>query len=155
MRLALTPRADTTTRDAATDVCSHDGCEPIRVCFLTPSLVMGGAERWMLSLARYCNPERIQWAGTVITRYAAVKPEITSQLSSCMPIAGPPERGESDSADVVRCPSLTDAVEQVVRDADVMVAWGVPDIGQLTGRLSIPIVYVSHGAGDWTARALR
>lgn len=44
----------------------------IRAAFLTPTLLMGGAERWLISLARKCDREWIEWTGTALTLGAPV-----------------------------------------------------------------------------------
>lgn len=129
---------------------------PIRVAFLTPTLLMGGAERWMVSLARHCDRRRIKWTGTALSDWAPAKPEICREMAAYMPVyagpgAGPPE----DCSDVIRCESTIEAIRLATREADVLVTWGLPDLGRLLVGLQIPVVFVSHGAGDWTARAVQ
>ncbi|MHA1401157.1 MAG: glycosyltransferase family 4 protein [Candidatus Heimdallarchaeaceae archaeon] len=39
----------------------------INVSFIAPSILFGGAERWMLNLAKFCNPASISWNICLIT----------------------------------------------------------------------------------------
>jgi len=129
---------------------------PVRVAFLTPTLLMGGAERWMVSLARRCDRHRIVWTGTALSDWAPAKPEICRELSAYMPIfAGPGAGPPDDCPSVVRCRSTFDAVRLATQSADILVTWGLPDLGRLLASIELPVVFVSHGAGDWTARAVQ
>lgn len=129
---------------------------PVRAAFLTPTLLMGGAERWMVSLARRCDRQRVVWTGTALSDWAPAKPEICREMAAYMPIfagpgAGPPENCSA----VVRCRSTFDAIRRATRCADILVTWGLPDLGRLLDGIDLPVVFVSHGAGDWTAHAVQ
>lgn len=129
---------------------------PVRVAFLTPTLLMGGAERWMVSLARRCDRHRIVWTGTALSDWAPAKPEICREMSAYMPIyAGPGAGPAEECRAVVRCQSTSEAIRRATRDADILVTWGLPDLGPLLTGIDLPVVFVSHGAGDWTARAVQ
>jgi len=126
--------------------------QKIRVGFVTPSLAMGGAERWMLSLAKHCDPNKIEWVGTVVSPNAPVIAGLTSQMVRYMPIFGTNDiRG--DSTNVTICKSLEDAMENV-SPADVLITWGFNEVGSITGPLKVPLVFVSHGTSQWTIDAM-
>ena len=128
----------------------------VRVAFLTPTLLMGGAERWMISLARSCDPRRIEWTGTALTEGAPADAELCHEMAAYMPVyagpgAGPPEGSPS----ITRRHSARAALDAVLAGADVLVAWGTHDLARLVAGYSGPVVFVSHGSSDWTARAIR
>jgi hypothetical protein len=78
----------------------------LRVAFLTPTLLMDGAERWMISLARCCDRRRIEWAGTALTEGALASAELCREMAAYMPVYAGPGAGPRDgSSSVVRCPS--------------------------------------------------
>jgi hypothetical protein len=51
--------------------------------------------------------------------------------------------------------SADEALAAVARHADLLIAWGVARLDRLAAGLELPIVYVSHGPGDWTAKRAR
>lgn len=129
---------------------------PVRVAFLTPTLLMGGAERWMISLARRCDSTRIVWTGTALSEGAPAQPELCKEMSAFMPVfAGPAAGPPGENASVVRCGSTREAVSRACQNADLLVTWGLPHLGCLLNGFDIPVVFVSHGAGEWTTRAVR
>lgn len=129
---------------------------PVRIAFLTPTLLMGGAERWMLSMARRCDRRRIQWSGIVLTEGGVSNPEMYREMLAYMPMyAGPATTGNSsDHPEIIRCPSTTAAIAQVTEGADVLIVWGLAKLDRLLQKLEIPVVFVSHGACLWTAQAI-
>src|SRR5437773_2762009 len=58
----------------------------VRAAFLTPCLLMGGAERWMISLARACDRRRVEWVGTVVADGGALSPELSAEMAAYMPV---------------------------------------------------------------------
>lgn len=149
----------------------------VRLAFLTPTLLMGGAERWLVSLARRCDRERIEWTGTALTEGAAMSPALGRELSSYMPIFGGPGAGGNGAPYIRRCRSAREALDCVVADADVLITWGtqnlaelLADLPSLSRRVSVrpsaalrarvasrrlPVVLVSHGGGEWAARTVQ
>lgn len=107
-----------------------------RACLVTPSLNIGGADRWMIALMEATAPA-LRWTGVAVASWANVVPAI---------------REESDRL----APSAVgdDAIRAAVAASDLVVAWGL-DMGWLAGLArslgSPPIVGVSHGVGGWTA----
>lgn len=104
----------------------------LRVAFLTPTLLMGGAERWMISLARSCDPRRIEWTGTALSEGAPADAELCHEMAAYMPVyagpgAGPPE----GSPYITRRHSPRAALDAALAEADVLVSWGTHDLGRL------------------------
>lgn len=126
--------------------------EKVRVGFVTPSLAMGGAERWMVSLAKHCDPKKIEWVGTVISPYAPAIAGLTSQMVRYMPIYGTDDI-QGYLGDLTICKSLADAMKKL-SSADILITWGFNVVGSITGPVNVPLVFVSHGDGQWTFDAL-
>ena len=100
---------------------------PIRLAFLTPTLLMGGAERWLISLARCCDRRRVEWIGTALAFGSPVHPDLCREMSAYMPIyAGPEVVPLEDANSIRRCPSAPAALQTVLKDADILITWGIP-----------------------------
>jgi glycosyltransferase involved in cell wall biosynthesis len=128
----------------------------LRVALLTPTLVMGGAERWMVSLARCCDRERIEWTGTALSDGAPASAELCREMSAFMPVYAGPGAGPAEfSPYVTYCDSAKAALTAALARADVLVTWGVPCLADLTGRFDRPVVLVSHGSGEWGLQTVR
>ena len=120
-----------------------------KVCFVTPSLGMGGAERVMLSQARY-------WPRFGITPKAfwlhdngpAWGPFLAELAEMNIPVHASTRRRERG---IVAADTMVDALRAAVDGVDVVISWGLPDVGDLldaagwTGRH----ILVAHGPGDW------
>lgn len=143
---------------------SNQSTRPLRVAFLTPSLHIGGAERWILSLAR--NFQRARPAGVVLCA-PHYHPDVLEQAARLMPVYVARKLG--DPGETRRL------LERACADADVLITWGVPRLDVVTrglvGRLCksstvgrfaqssygarvgnpcyIPVVDVSHSDGRW------
>ncbi len=146
---------------------------PLRVAFLTPSLHIGGAERWILSLAR--NFERARPAGVVLCA-PHYHPDVLEQAARLMPVYVVRKLG--DPGETRRL------LQRACADADVLITWGVPRLevvtrnlvgrfcksstekqlavgrfckssnqsttgGRFTKSSYIPVVDVSHSDGAW------
>jgi glycosyltransferase involved in cell wall biosynthesis len=132
---------------------SDDG-NPIRIALLTPTLLMGGAERWLISLARCCDRRRIEWTGTALSHGAAVHPDLCREMSAYMPVYAGPEAAPLEDS-IRRCPSARTALQTVLTDADVLITWGLPNLGDLVRGYTRPVVLVSHGGGEWARWTVR
>ena len=126
----------------------------LRVGFICCSLYVGGAERWMISLAK--STPRLKWIGCAnVGVNGWIYPSIVGELSSLMPIYshlgdGRPEgcMGLSARLDTTRA-----AVEAVSRRADVLIVWGVPMLhAHLSKEYDGKVVLTCHGAGDEWSR---
>lgn len=97
-------------RDEIGSVCAEGGVparamaenrmprRKLRAAFLTPSLRLGGAERWLISLAR-ASRDGVEWTGTTLTERARAHTELLRELAGCMPVyAGPRAGSPNDDA---------------------------------------------------------
>jgi glycosyltransferase involved in cell wall biosynthesis len=125
---------------------------PIQAAFLSPGLLLGGAERWLVSLVKYSDPARLCWTGVAISGWGGADPTLCAEVSRytvlhCQaPIADrtPPAR----PFDLTYFDGIHDdwpsTVECVCRNADVIVAWGSVEMGNWTKQFVVPRVLVSH-----------
>ncbi|HVA47142.1 MAG TPA: glycosyltransferase [Pirellulales bacterium] len=124
----------------------------IRAAILTPVLQVGGAEQWLLSLAKRSDPSRIRWVGVALTEQAPVDADFCSEVARNVPVFGA-EEAQGDAA--VRCATAREALRAAASQADVLVAWGLRDTLPVLEAVDIPTVYVSHGSGEWSANCAR
>jgi len=110
---------------------------PIRVGFFSPSLMLGGAERWIVSLATGLNPEYFDPLAIAIQEPNDVHPIVANRLENRVPIL----HGPTHFADLAS-------------RAEVIIAWGGCDISA-TANYSCKIVYVSQGQCAWTHNVIR
>lgn len=128
----------------------------LRVGLLLPCWAIGGVERYHLALARWTNPSVIQWSGCALTASAITKQQTIDQLASLMPIhmdrfAG----GIQAEFGCVRHETEKQAIDAVLANSDVILAWGVPDVTKHLQGFAGPVFVISHGDGDWTRAWLR
>jgi glycosyltransferase involved in cell wall biosynthesis len=109
--------------------------EKIRVGFLTPTLLFGGAERWVAALANGLDPERFLVTGIGVCNPGEVFPAIAQSIS-CPILEGPQH--------------FRDLADQ----SDIVVTWGLSDLSALTGYAG-RVVVVSHGHCNWTTEIVR
>lgn len=135
---------------------------PLRVGLVTPNLVLGGAEFWILGLLKYCDPSEIAWTGVVITNPEVCDDAMCGQAARHAPLySGSLEILDRTPAPhagcVQRFRTLREAVGRICRESGVIVFWGVADFGQQLRGLDFSgqIVLVSHGACEWTEGILR
>lgn len=112
---------------------------PLRVAFLTPSLHIGGAERWIVSLARHFPTARP--AGVVLCA-PHFHASVLHEAAQLMPVYV--ARSTGDARETRRL------LERACATADVLVTWGVPQLARVTHDLPLPVVDVSHSDGAWT-----
>jgi glycosyltransferase involved in cell wall biosynthesis len=115
---------------------------------------MGGAERWLISLARCCDRRYVEWVGTVLSHGAAVHPDLCREMSAYMPVYAGPEAAPMEDS-IRRCPSDRAALQTVLQEADVLITWGLPKLGELVQGYHRPVVLVSHGGGEWARWTVR
>lgn len=110
----------------------------LKVIHIGPSFVCAGVEHWLKALAAHSDPSRIRYIGNVVT----------DQLLVDRPFALD-----------VGIPLITggrDVVREAVSQADIVLAWGPPQLRQWLEGMEIPLfVYVAHGMGAWTRDCLR
>jgi|GEM_PF-975798 len=121
----------------------------VRVGLLTPSLALGGAERWMIALARHCDPDLVAWTGVALAGQAWVDPRVCREMARLMPVYAGPDAGEGgDSGAVLRLPTTRLAVAAVAERADVLVVWGLRNVRSMTRGFGGRVVMVSHASSD-------
>ena len=108
----------------------------LRVGFITPALYWGGAERWMLDLARL-SADRLDWIGVATVESINRDATMASLFEQIMPVY---EHGP-------------EAVANLLPIADVLIAWGAYDLKSLTQGFTGPIIFTGHGQGQFDHHA--
>ena len=118
----------------------------LRIGFVTPALYWGGAERVLVNLARELK-DRVQFTGCALCYPAFRTENMVAEMKKYMPVY--PGRASSPLLRYGR-----PAAEKVARHADVIVCWGeVNPILMLWG-FPGPVVFITHGCGEWDKKAL-
>ena len=105
------------------------------VTFITPNLLIGGVEHWLLGLLKN-NAGQLSWT-VAVTNPAAIEPKMRQQAE--------------EFAEVVAGESVLPAL---VASSDIILAWGVFGLDRWLRDYRGPVVQVSHGSGAWTERFL-
>lgn len=129
----------------------------LKVAFFTPTLGLGGAERWIVSLcAAWADRSRVAVNGIALTSGAQTwEPFCLDAERLGVPVLGTNElHGDQPNAKrgVVRLRSQEDALRQALDGADILIHWGIPYAADSIRRVGWtgPSISVSHGSGDWT-----
>ncbi len=131
--------------DAAEAACypageaASDGDAPARpldVIHVGPSLLGGGAEQWLIDLARFLDPKRVRLVRTIATTPGLVDRSLVGELKI------PVEIGQAD------------AVRRAARECHVLLCWGLGLNDWLADCRAKLCVFVAHGDGDWTRVAM-
>ena len=109
----------------------------IRVGLLTPTLLFGGAERWVAALAAGLDPDRFDVLGVAVRDAGKLFPPIADKVRRRCPIL----EGESSF------PALAEK-------CDLLIAWGLPNLAMLAG-FGGRVVYVGHGHCEWSVQCVR
>ena len=125
---------------------------PVRAAFWTPVLHLGGAEQWLLSLLKRSDPRRLRWTGVALAEGAPLHPAFCREVAAHAPIYGSESAGGES---LVRCATPRDALRAAAQDADALVVWGLWNVRPVLEAVDIPVIYVSHGSGDWSANCAR
>lgn len=131
---------------------------PIRVVFFSPGMLRGGAERWILSLAKHWKPADVVCTGIVIADGTGSEPELCDEARRLGVTVYGTERqaGGFANAEIDRSSTMTEAATKSLHNADVVISWGWADVGDVLALAGWkgPHVLVSHGACDWSASRL-
>lgn len=110
---------------------------PLRVVHVGPGLAHGGAENWLIDLARFLDPDRLRIERTVAVDPDGIDPTFLGRLPIPFEVGGP------------------EAIRRAAADCDVLLAWGLPLDDLLDGGPRPPLcVYVAHGEGPFTSSRL-
>ena len=111
--------------------------QPLKVSHVGPSFVCAGVESWLRALVSHSDPSVIRFVRNVVTEDYAIDHELLRRI-------GIPFTFGRDAA-----------VEQAVRESDVVLVWGGVDPKHLRPcGANAKIVFVAHGNGSWTRSAL-
>lgn len=125
---------------------------PLRGVLVTPGLLLGGAERWLVSLVKHTDCSRVRWIGTAISsaggadaalcrelsRYTELHCQIPPQSAERSAVPFDPRRFDRIHGDWPR------ALRHLARRADVVLAWGAADVVAPLADARVPVVLVSH-----------
>ena len=122
---------------------------------LSPTLGLGGAERWILSLLLSVAGSvegRCQW-NRVVNRRAVGGAVCLDAERMGVPVLASKEYGDQPNWNgLVRMRRRTMRCGEALDSADVLIHWGIPHMRDIVQRVrwNGPSVSVSHGSGDWT-----
>ena len=124
----------------------------LRAAIVTPNLTLGGAERWVVSLVKSADPSRLRWTGVVVNGWGGAERSLCQEINELVPLycnfVQQSQRIHSRPFDYSSFAeihsSLPEAVAHACDDADVLLAWGGPDISTWLPPLTIPVVLTSH-----------
>ncbi len=119
----------------------------LRAGFLTPSLLLGGAERWMISLARHSDPRMIEWTGAELLYGEAAAAHLLDEMVQLMPVCS--RAGNRLRASHGRPPHRSPkpgTVSPALRNADALVTWGISEPGRHLMGFAGQVVVVSHAS---------
>jgi glycosyltransferase involved in cell wall biosynthesis len=105
---------------------------PLRVCILTPTLLLGGAEKWIALLCRFLDRELVRITDIVVRDRGRTSPTMIAQIPR----------------DVV-IHEGTDYFRSVAGGCDLLLSWGCPELPELTDGLGLPMVDVQHGTSAY------
>lgn len=107
---------------------------PLKVAFLAPSTLLGGAERWIASLCRHFDPARVWPSCIVLTEPKSRSPIVESWLPKHVKVVG------------------AELLPSVMKQVDVLISWGTKDLAHRTKGATCRLVDVQHGTigfGDY------
>jgi glycosyltransferase involved in cell wall biosynthesis len=124
----------------------------INAALFTPNLTLGGAERWIVSLAKFASCARLRWTGAIVSGWGGLDEHLCRELAQYVKVhtndAGwhgqPGARELASSHFHAIHDSFDECVSSACRHADVLVAWGSDQLCSAFEHLSIPRVLTSH-----------
>ena len=121
---------------------------PVRVVILTPSLEMGGAERWVRTLALSLQTDKVQVVGVLLTGETA-NTELMAEITTRVPV-----HCHVSLPHATYSASRSDARDAAMRDADALLVWGLSEISTFVDRFDGRVVFCSHGTAPHAMKAL-
>jgi glycosyltransferase involved in cell wall biosynthesis len=123
----------------------------IRAAMVTPNLSLGGAERWLVDLIEH-SPDELRWTGVALSGHGGADEHLVKRLQPCCPLystdpgVGRPKYARPFYAAGMTqiVPDLSQAIQSAARDADVIVTWGISQMGKFLDWFPGPRVLVSH-----------
>ncbi|MES2789953.1 MAG: hypothetical protein V4719_10040, partial [Planctomycetota bacterium] len=107
----------------------------VQVVFITPGVQRGGAERWILSLCRWMQSPVLAVVSTSMQIDAGMRKEL--------------QRAE---VPVIAHPTNPLEAREAMQAADVVICWGIGKVAEYLEGIDTPVVWVSHGACQWTMK---
>lgn len=101
-----------------------------KVIFLTPGLNMGGAERWVLTLASSFTKVKTHFILNIMGQENDILQEEAKQICP-----------------VYTCKNDINLINKLCEEADVIISWGCPQLSKLD--IKCPVVEVSHSDPMW------
>lgn len=108
------------------------------MAFLTPGLLVGGAERWVASLCTHFDRSKVQPVAVVYTDWGSTSPLVERWIPRDVSIAAV---------------SGAEQLAAAVAGADLLISWGHTSLPKLTANLDIPLVDVQHGTTGFEIQA--
>jgi len=121
--------------------------ERLQVGILTPNLMIGGVESWLLSLAKeWARSKQVELVGIGhIGTEGTHQPTFTQQITRVAQVV---TSCDIEGSHKVRSP--VDAAGAIAAAADVLIVWSVSaDILARVKRPGLTVAGVSHGCHDW------
>jgi glycosyltransferase involved in cell wall biosynthesis len=111
----------------------------LRVGFLTPSLGMGGAERWILSLTKHFRGAHTSIVGMVGENYHI---NLVEEMVRHAPVVA-----AMDIPGTKKLASRQAVAQKVINHCDIVVSWSIKT-GEFYQRAGRPVIDVSHNDYD-------
>jgi glycosyltransferase involved in cell wall biosynthesis len=109
---------------------------PLRVLHVGAAMVLAGAEVQLQGLVKYLDPARVAVTESLVANPKLFDPAVAKQLGVPCRVAG------------------RDEMRAACKGADVLLCWGWP-LDEWLADVRPPLgVFVAHGEGDWTRKAL-
>ncbi|CAG0981226.1 Putative teichuronic acid biosynthesis glycosyltransferase TuaC [Anaerolineae bacterium] len=113
----------------------------VRVGFLVPSIQCGGAERWTLNLARFCDASQIRWSTCVVTQHWCNR-GLLSSMASLMPTY---YNHDIYQRGTVQRSSKETAIDRLLNESDIVIAWEFDEeMLRLADTRRVKVVNVAH-----------
>jgi glycosyltransferase involved in cell wall biosynthesis len=124
---------------------------PVRVGFIVLTFSFGGSETETIELVQGCDPTRVQFTAIAVGRPQPLPEREPPRDGSFPPILMPASvdnRGSDPRITVVE--SFAAAIATVVASSDIVLSWGVANLGELLPAGRLPkIVILSKDSGAW------